>query len=202
MNGNTTANGSTTVPASNPDKKHADWAALFVAALALVVSIWTACQTEREIRESERDRARQERAYLAVEDVRLVQYETGKPWKVAYAIENHGQTPAFDVVDSFQVGVFDAPISSTLERQFATLVDRPGSSTINKQLSRAIVGPALPWSKVRDIAQGRKAFVLLGRVKYKDVFEQPRVVRYCFALRTLVGGEVMQARCPVGNDGT
>ncbi len=182
-----------------------EWTAIVISIVAAVAGVGSVYATwalgKDTLRSTDVDQRRQERAYLGVEQFQVTRYLPGKPWRLNFTIENYGQTPALQVRNAFDTGVYEMPMPQhRLDQLFAALSNRPGITSVNRQQTKLVMGRARDWADTREIAKGTKALIFFGRLQYVDVFGDRHVARYCIVVRELIGGELTQGLCRFGND--
>lgn len=158
----------------------------------LVVVGWSQANRLRQTIETMDDTAERDmRAYLGMENIRLVAFSLIKPIRIQANWKNYGKTPARRFETSGSVWIAPLPLDDD-----ADFVDGPEEDPIGRHGRMSIysgdqqvpstseytsVTDQIPMSKeLRDeVIAGRFAIYLVGRSFYRDIFGKNRETSFC-----------------------
>jgi hypothetical protein len=169
------------------------WFALLFAAVAAAAAWWTV--------KVMRDTAKRElRAYVYVDEAKIVDFDNDKKATVRLKLKNSGRTPAYDLA---QVA---ARVTRPLGDQspFPT-IDGPtedGSNTIVNPDGIFVVPVKFDYDPLQMVAirNGAVNFYVFGTIWYKDAFDRPQ--QATFRMIYHVGGGDELGFCAEGNKAT
>ncbi|MEE8177628.1 MAG: hypothetical protein V3T65_06510 [Acidobacteriota bacterium] len=145
----------------------------------------------------------QARAYVHPMGLNIVMDENGMITGTA-RVENVGKTPAYKLVCRITITVTPLPFSEevlkydAIPEQFSTSTLPPGGSVKNK-----VTTPGLLTAEYQsDIAAGRAAIFIHGRLEYQDVFQSLHSTNFRHMYTGPWGGQKPLRACEEGNEAT
>jgi hypothetical protein len=142
--------------------------------------LWGA--TKNLVEGSERTAERQLRAYVQIKDVLMSLMNTEYDPNIDIVIKNFGQTPARQIVNTFNVKFAFQPRDEDFTLDSATkgeVSDLAPGQRVNSQTTIRVK----KWNEMKPALTVRKmAFYVFGRIDYIDAFNEPRWTEYRFRL--------------------
>jgi hypothetical protein len=156
-----------------------------VVALSSVIQmliLWFSLQVsnaalEASIESSHND----QRAWIAVKNMSITSFETGKPLKTEVKIINTGKTNALEVQESGVVGIYQGKMDV---EKYLKETPPPEHEPVVLFQGIDVAIPAetsapLTEEQIKAIQDRRYPVYLFGDVHYKDIFKKSHITQYC-----------------------
>jgi len=125
-----------------------------------------------------------QRAYVSVESAKIEELKAipGKGVVIIYQIKNLGKTPVYNLRQQLFIGFKNPPVPTYEGLPWATTAELAYFSPI---ATLAIEGPGLSqpqvdMAKTATISSRNERLYFIGRMTYRDVFNEPRWTDFCF----------------------
>lgn len=132
----------------------------------------------------ERNAERQLRAYITVEPGGIGRWELEESPHGRITARNVGHTPAYDVEVAVKTGIVDELPSTDITDTASVIttgdmVIVPGGHQNMAFYPEGTIGP----KEFEDVFTGKKAVIVLGYVRYRDIFDKKRRTSFCHFYR-------------------
>jgi hypothetical protein len=176
-----------------------------LSAFASGISCWIAWDAQSSAAEeaakalaiqSENHR-REERAYIGLAGSKILMLAAGRRGKINLVFRNTGRTPALDAyaLVNDEIIPFADLANARVTGEGREFV-RPVPAAIHDIGSRLFEGDLMTPEIISGIRSGELAWVIMGVMKYKDVFGEAHETRFCGYAR---GSPVTMGLCADGN---
>lgn len=182
---------------------------IYISLAALIVSIISAYFgylnsqiASNSLSLSEKDRERTERAYLSIDNERLLRFKVGHSIKWSFQVRNMGHTPAFraSFVSRWQIRTNEAHPHS-IDNDLKLWREDENAASINEYYSKSVFTTSPLTQEQYDLLKlGQYKLELRTAVRYLDVFGKTHTTRLCAIYGKFSSGEWSNGRCKSGNN--
>lgn len=122
---------------------------------------------------------RELRAYISVNPKWVLAFNRTPPQRITIEcfLTNHGQTPAFNITNLFEIGIFVPDFQTPIAAH--RTIPRNAVVFPKSDLSTYFMAPNVFTSQeVTDVEQGIRRIFIWGTITYRDAFKKTRYTRF------------------------
>ena len=169
-----------------------------VAGLQLLAFAYQGYWLRRTVKSAETTAGRQLRAYVSATPDWIERFSASKVVEIKYAIRNHGQTPAKEMISLAKVDVLPYPLPDNWAFTEPPPNIKGSKSTLyadSPRYARTTMKRLLTSNELASVSGGKTHRIYVyGVIRYLDIFDDEWSTEFCFSLIGSRAKDAMEGR--------